>query len=260
VQDAGDGPATLLLHGAGAATHSWRDLVPVLSPHVRVLAPDLPGHGFTDAARSSSLPAIARGVADLLADMDVRPELVVGHSAGAAVLARMCLDGVIAPRALVAVNGAFFALRGLVTRFFSPMAKLLALQPFAPAAIAWSAADRRAVARLLRETGSRVDERGVGLYADLAADPRHVAGTLRMMAAWDLRPLERDLPRLATPLVLVVGSDDRTVPPEEAERLESLVRSAELRRLGRAGHLVHEERPEAVAQIVLECARRFGVL
>jgi magnesium chelatase accessory protein len=35
VQEAGDGPTLLLLHGAGAATHSWRGLFPLLAERFR---------------------------------------------------------------------------------------------------------------------------------------------------------------------------------------------------------------------------------
>ena len=50
VQELGapEAPVLLLLHGTGAATHSWAGLAPLLAPHFRVVALDLPGHGFTD--------------------------------------------------------------------------------------------------------------------------------------------------------------------------------------------------------------------
>ena len=51
VQSLGDtGPVILLLHGTGAATHSWAGLAPLLATRFRVVAPDLPGHGFSGAA------------------------------------------------------------------------------------------------------------------------------------------------------------------------------------------------------------------
>ena len=49
VQVMGQGPVALLLHGTGSATHSWRDLAPLLARDFTVVAPDLPGHGFTSA-------------------------------------------------------------------------------------------------------------------------------------------------------------------------------------------------------------------
>jgi pimeloyl-ACP methyl ester carboxylesterase len=46
-------PTILLLHGFPTSSHMFRDLIPVLSPHYRVIAPDLPGFGFSDAPSPS---------------------------------------------------------------------------------------------------------------------------------------------------------------------------------------------------------------
>jgi magnesium chelatase accessory protein len=81
-----------------------------------------------------------------------------------------------------------------------------------------------------------------------------VAGAIGMMANWDLRPVERDLPRLATKLTLVVGARDRTIPPSEAGRIRALLPSAELVTLPRLGHLAHEEQPAMVAALIRERA------
>ena len=93
VQQMGEGPVLLLLHGAGAATHSWRDLAPLLARDFRVIAPDLPGHGFTDTppAEGLSLPGMARSLTSLLQALGVKPFMAVGHSAGAALAIRLAL-------------------------------------------------------------------------------------------------------------------------------------------------------------------------
>ena len=66
----------LLLHGTGAATHSWRGLAPLLATHFTLIAPDLPGHGFTQTPSDPglSLPGMARLVAALLAELASRPK------------------------------------------------------------------------------------------------------------------------------------------------------------------------------------------
>ena len=63
-----DGPVLLMLHGTAAATHSWRDLAPLLARRFTVVAPDLPGHGFTEtpAARRLSPEGMAGAVRSLL--------------------------------------------------------------------------------------------------------------------------------------------------------------------------------------------------
>jgi magnesium chelatase accessory protein len=261
VQCLGRGPAVLLVHGTGAATHTWRGLAPLLARHYTVVAPDLPAHGGT--ARPSedtlmTLPGMAGGLRALLEALDVEPVLAVGHSAGAAILARMCLDGAIAPRGLVSLNGALLELPGLPRAVFSPLARLLAASPL-PRLFAWRAGDRTAVERLVASTGSSLDAAGVDFYARLVRDPVHVEGVLTMMARWDLAALETDLPALAVPLLLVVGLQDGTVPPSEGRRVRERVPAAELVELPRLGHLAHEERPAAVEQLLREFARRAGV-
>ena len=86
VQEFGQGPAVLLLHGTGASTHSWRSFVAALAKSMHVLAVDLPGHGYTEAVAGEtlSLASMSRALGELLTDMAFCPAFVIGHSAGAA--------------------------------------------------------------------------------------------------------------------------------------------------------------------------------
>src|SRR4051794_40119315 len=47
-----DAPVILLLHGFPSSSHQYRNLIPLLSQKYRVLAPDLPGFGFTEVPES----------------------------------------------------------------------------------------------------------------------------------------------------------------------------------------------------------------
>ena len=240
VQVMGNGPVLLLLHGTGASNHSWRDVAPLLADHFTVIAPDLPGHGFSSAPSHWSLPSMAASMAQLLTTLGLPPTLGVGHSAGAAILARMSLDSAIDIRALIAVNGALLPLRGLAGRVFSPLAKLLALNPLVPRVFAWRASQPDTVGRLIDQTGSHLDARGLALYERLVRDPAHCAAALNMMAHWDLESLARDVARLRPTLCLVVGERDLTVSPHEAERLQARCPRASVVRLPALGHLAHE--------------------
>jgi magnesium chelatase accessory protein len=258
VQVMGSGPVLLLVHGTGAATHSWRDLAPKLARHFTVVAPDLPGHGFTAMPPEAgmSLPGMAEGLTALLRVLEVQPVLVAGHSAGAAILARMCLDGVINPQGLISLNGAFLP---LAVQFFSPLAKLLSRVPVVPQVFAWHVADRKVVERLMNSTGSTLDGRGMDLYARLMRRPGHASAALAMMANWDLRPVQQDLPRLAPKFLLIVGGNDRTIRPDDARRVAALVPGATIEIMDGLGHLAHEERPAEVAEIMRGFASTLGV-
>lgn len=260
VQEMGAGPGLLLLHGTGAATHSFRDLAPELARRgFRVMALDLPGHGFTQRPSGGglSLSGMARLVGGVLARTAFRPDFVAGHSAGAAILVAMTLQSVIRPKAVVALNGALLPIRGAIV--FSPLAKLLFLNPLAPRLFALRAVDRDATRRLLENTGSSIDERGVELYARLFRVSGHVAATLGMMASWDLDRIARGLADLSVPLILVTAAGDRAVPPRDAETIAARLPSARIVALNEGGHLVHEERPIAIADLLAGLAEEVGV-
>jgi len=260
VQQLGRGPVALLLHGTGSATHSWRGLAPLLAKELTVVAPDLPGHGFTEAPPASelSLPGMARALHGLLEVLGRSPALVVGHSAGAAIACRMALDGLVPARLLV--GAALLPMRGLAGRVSLPVARLILWSPPIPWLLAWRARLPSTVERLVRGTGSHLDAEGIELYRRVARSPRHVASTLAMMAHWDLESLQRDLPGLELPLVLFAGGRDRFVPPADVLRVRDLVSPAETLVIPDLGHLAHEERPGAVAELVIRSARDAGLL
>ena len=253
VQSWGQGPPLLLLHGTGAATHSWRSLAPLLAKQFTVVAPALPGHGFTAGRPDGglSMTAVARAVADLLRMMAIAPTVIVGHSAGAAIAARMVLDGQAAPAALVGLDAALLPFPGLAARIFPALARALFVNPFAPHLFAQLARTPGETARFLeRSTGSRIDADGVRCYERLFATAGHCAGAITMMAAWDLDALRRDLPRLAVPLLLVHGDGDTAIPIATAHAAAALVGDGRVTPLAGLGHLAHEEQPDAVAALI----------
>lgn len=254
-------PWMVLIHGTGASTHSWRDLIPLLTSHYSVLAMDLPGHAFTDmpsrGSRSPqfSLPGMAQALAALLKEVAVQPRVVVGHSAGAALAVEMAASEAVVPQHLVSLNGALLPLPGLAGAVFSPVAKLMAATPWVPRLFSRQASDPRVLDKLIESTGSRMDAQGLTLYGRLVRNPGHAAGALAMMANWDLPHAARQVSRLPIPLRLIVGLQDRTITPREAHRVWAMLpadaRHA-IHELPGLGHLAHEERPDLVAAVLLE--------
>ncbi len=261
VQEAGSGPGLLLLHGTGAATHSWRDVLPLAARHFRVIAPDLPGHGFTARLADLSLPGIARALASLVDTLGAAPDLIVGHSAGAALAVRLALDSDAPPRAIAGVGSALQPFPGMAGALFPAMAKLLFANPFVPALFSMRTLVPGETERFLaRATGSRIDRRGVALYERLFRSPTHVGGALGMMAAWDVAPLEGEMPRLAMPFLLLHGANDKTVPPSVSETVARRVATARVEILPGLGHLLHEERPDSFVDRLVMLAREAGVV
>ncbi len=257
VQVAGAGPVIVLLHGTGAASHSWRDVLPLLADRFTVVAPDLPGHGFTSALTSPTLSAMAAAVAALLATLGHPPSLIVGHSAGAAVALRLGLDR---PVPVLAFNGALQPFPGIAATLFPALAKILFVNPFVPGIMALQARAPGAVERFLkRSTGSVIDPRGVELYARLFRRRDHVAGALAMMANWDLARLASDWSGMTAPLRLVAASRDAAIPPATAMAVAAKIAGAEAIDWPGVGHLAHEEDPVTAVRFICDAATTWGI-
>jgi len=197
-----------------------------------------------------SPPGMAASLGSLLRVLQLRPDWIVGHSAGAAIAARMCLDGHAQPQTLVSLNGAWFPPSGPAGAWYAPAARLLTLNRLVPHVLAWQASRPAVLKKLVDSTGSRIDAAGVARYAQLVARAEHVGGVLAMMAQWDLRPLLRDLGRLRPRLELLVADADGTVPPREAVWLHDRVPHSRLHHLPGLGHLAHEEDAAGVARVI----------
>lgn len=84
--DAGEGDPLVLLHGITCSAASWNALMPTLAQRHRVIAPDLPGHGWSSRARGDhSIAGFALHVRDLLMGLGIQRATFVGHSLGGGV-------------------------------------------------------------------------------------------------------------------------------------------------------------------------------
>lgn len=253
VQVMGSGPVILLLHGTGAATHSWRDLAPLLAEHFTVVAPDLPGHGFTSPMRNATPSGVASVVAALMEALALPPLVTVGHSAGAAIAFTMADKALAAPNGIVSLGGALLPFPGMAGKLFPAMARMLFVNPFAPELFAMRARVPGEIASFLhRSTGSRLDARGILHYERLLKTSGHIGGALALMANWDLEPLQRAIPGLALPILLVHGERDSTIPQATSRTVAARLPNAQTRFLPGLGHLAHEEAPSDHAKLIRE--------
>lgn len=256
VQRLGQGPVALLLHGTGAATHSFAGLAMELAADFEVILLDLPGHGFTRAPAFAtlSLSRVAGGVHALLSKLGVKPDIIIGHSAGAAIMVRLIASHAVEPAFAVSINGALSPFGGPAGLLFPLFAKMMYYNPLTAKLLSMSARDPDRVAQLIKGTGSVISPQTMEQYGTLLKCPGHVAGALGLMANWDLSSMPALLSRTAVPITFVAAENDKAVPPADAARM------AEHAPLGQhilwqgLGHLAHEEAPDRVAALVRDCA------
>lgn len=251
VQAGGDGPTVLLIHGAGGATQSFRHLFPLLTPDFHTVAVDLPGQGYTQlgARHRCGLDDMATDLLALLRQEGIAPDLIVGHSAGAAIALRLVEMGLRPTHGIIAINAALGNFKGVAGWLFPAMAKVLSMTPFS-AEFFCATTTPSSVRSLIRGTGSTLDAAGAQLYLQLAQDPGHVGATLAMMAQWSLDPLLARLPQIDVPVTLIVGDKDGAVPPATSSEAAVHLPDAQVMTLTGLGHLAHEEDAGAIARVI----------
>jgi pimeloyl-ACP methyl ester carboxylesterase len=110
-REAGDplAPAVLLLHGFPTSSHMFRNLIPQLAGDYRVVAPDLPGFGFSDAPDHKSFrytfDHLAEVVADFVQQIGLKRFAVYVFDYGAPVGFRLALRYPDRISALISQNG-----------------------------------------------------------------------------------------------------------------------------------------------------------
>lgn len=246
VQEDGDGPLLLLIHGAGGGTQSFRHLFPLLTPTCRVAMFDLPGQGFTrpGAQQRFGLDPMAEDIAALMDAEGWVPTAIVGHSAGAALALRLAEMGRV--DRVVGINAAISNFSGVAGVLFPLMAKALAAMPFVADIFTANASRPGSVERLIAGTGSDIAADDLTFYRRLVSDRRHVSGTLSMMAQWRLDGLLARLPDLTADVLFVTGARDKAVPPGVSAKMAARMPSARYVDLDGLGHLAHEEDADRV--------------
>lgn len=250
-------PRILLLHGTGGSVHSWRGLAPILAKDFELFAPDLPRHAFTrgHAPGETSLVGMARAVRDLLAHTGFEPDMIVGHSAGAALALQGALDyGFKGP--IVGLNSALRPFPGPAAEIFPAVAKLLFVNPFVPRIFSKMASFGGEAERFIyRSTRSRLDKEGLACYAALIKNAAHTKGALSMMANWDLPALRTRMGELSNPILMVHSDNDAAIPLDWAKEAHSWLPTSRLEVLGGLGHLAHEEAPELASKWIVDFAK-----
>ena len=249
VRDEGSGPTIVLLHGLAGDHTVWNGVIPLLARGHRVVAPDLRGHGRTPAPEQSrfTFAEMAADLEALLGRLGIERPHLVGLSAGGCLALLESLDHAERYRSLVLVAAP--AQMNAHTRAILDR---------------WREAYRDGgedayVLRLLKDLfypdwiEAHLDFADRLRAQQRATDPRSTFGWGQAIREFDVRTR---LGHLRLPTLVVQGMDDQVIDAAHARLLRQSIPGAELKLFARTGHLLPIERPDEIAELLVEWVDR----
>lgn len=244
--DAGVGPAILFLHGFPFNRSLWRDQVELLTPHFRVIAPDLRGHGETTVVSgAATMEEMAKDVIGLLDALGVSAAAVCGLSMGGYVTLALCRDFPARVNALVLADTRAVADTNEGKRTREQQAEK-ALQE-GMAAIADGMLPKLVAPVTVAkhpEVVARVRE------MILKTDPAGAAAAQRGMA--QRRDQTDLLSQINVPTLIIVGENDQLTPVAESEIMHRLIAGSRLEIIAGVGHVSNLEQPESFNRLLAD--------
>ena len=218
----------VFLHGAGGSHHTFRDQWAGLRGAVRMVIPDLPGHGRSGGTPLESVDACAAWVVDFVKEIGLERFLLAGHSMGGAIALQAALGGIKGLEALVLlgtgarlrISPAIF--EGIGGRF----------REFAPELVGWMTSAASSGLRREDVTTDVLSTRPATFLADF-----HACNGFDVM---------NRLGAIRVPTLVVSGDDDRLTPLKYGEYLAANIPGAVLKIIHGAGHLAMLEKPTEV--------------
>ncbi len=252
-----DGRPVVLLHGLGATNASMLPVLADLAKDHRVISPDTPGFGASEAPPwSYTADQMYRWLRSFLDVVDARGAVVIGNSLGGRLALELALRDPDAVDRLVLLCAAPAFRR---FRQLAPLAGLLpvglgARLPFGPPRAALVAGLRAMFADPKRLPASWYDA-AIDEFILAMKDPAHrraaFSATLNIYTDepfgetgfWDR------LPQLAVPTLFIWGAADRLVPPKFARYVSEALPQAESVVIPDSGHVPQFEHPELTMRL-----------
>jgi 2-succinyl-6-hydroxy-2,4-cyclohexadiene-1-carboxylate synthase len=249
-----DAPPVVFLHGWACSAFAWRHLVgPIVAHGYRTVALDLRGHGLSDRPADPAKYTRAAMVAHCVETLDVLGVArapVVAHSMGGAVAMALAMAQPERVTRLALFGAVGF---GMVDR--AAWSQLL--PPSLTGRLLPMRIPRWAVKFALKhsrgEAGVSDGEEEVDEYWAPTQYPEFLNAMRLLLHEFTWEPwTPTQLAEVHQPVLLLFGDRDPVVKPQRVvPTLARVVPSAELHVAERAGHVLHEERPEWSLERVL---------
>jgi pimeloyl-ACP methyl ester carboxylesterase len=245
--DMGDrqGPPVVLIHGYTDNARDWVPLIPYLSKKFRLIVVDIRGHGRSDKPECCYARIdFAYDIRLLLDALHIDKADVVGHSLGSMITQVLAEEWPQRVRKVVLISSTAGPRPGSPPKkpAFDYAAQIRKLKepidPDSPFMIAWWDSPKPVNPQFIQR--QRRDAAQIPLAVWLAVLDQGASPS----------DLQRTLPKLQAPALLIWGSDDPIVDEEGRQTLRQGLPSAMVKVFEGLGHNPFWENPQAVAAVI----------
>jgi pimeloyl-ACP methyl ester carboxylesterase len=248
------GEPVLLIHGLCSMTYTWRDVFAALAARRRVIALDLKGFGASDKlAGDYRLAAQGEIVLRLMDALEINQAALIGNSLGGAVALQLAQRQPERVARLVLLDPVAYQshARALLARWLLTVSgragQALALHLFGLLLRSPAMVENRM--RAIYSRHEIITPERIAAYHALLRDPGCQRAIITTLRDWDVRAIERALPLVSQPALILWGAHDRIIPPSFGQRLVRDLPRAQLQLLP-CGHAPQEELPEECARLM----------
>ncbi len=248
--EAGEGEPLILVHTIGQSLYTWRGLFDRLANYYRVIALDLPGHGYSSRPDTFgyTIDEQAYALSAFMDALHIQSAHFAAFSMGCAYVMRLAHrePARVGRVALLSPGGLTPEMPLAVRMIDSPVFGLVASALY----------NMRTVEKLLRDAvfdlTNITPEVVTSYYKTVCSSATRRAVRLSLQY-YDDEPVLSSLREIAVPVLILQGGEDRWHPAEHgAELYHASLRNAASAVVRNAGHLMHEEKPERVVAALLE--------
>lgn len=244
----GNGDPLILLHGFGADKDNWTRIAKYLAPHVRIIAPDLPGFGETDLPRDNdfTIHSQVEWVRAFIQALGIKSHHLGGSSMGGAIAGAYASRY---PNNLMSL--VLFAPAGIATSTPSEMFQLIEKGQAIPL-IAQNSRDYEHLLDFVFVKRPFIPSPVKKVLAKKAIS-RHsfYQKIFKQLVDTPAIPLEDLITGLPVPSLIIWGDQDRVLHVSGANILGAVIPKAQVEIIRAAGHLPMIERQKETAEIYL---------
>jgi 2-hydroxymuconate-semialdehyde hydrolase len=249
-REQGEGSPVILLHGIPTSSLMWREIIPQLATHRRVIAPDLLNFGLSEKPASAdvSINAQSRIIVQLMDALGLRRADVVAHDIGGGVAQLIAVNFPEKIRRLVLLDSICFDSWPIPE--FEPL-----LAPEAESAMSLAAFIK--MIRGFMPGGAHNKSVMTDEVIDMVLAPwssedgkRAFFRNLRRLNKEYTEAIADDLERITQPTLVIWGEKDPFQKPAYADKLAAAIPNAELVWVKDAGHWLIEEKPDEIGDLI----------